>query len=102
MKLIKINEDHYVIVDDSPIEVGDFVAEKLLIALFALGRSSNVRKYTVLVTFCDGREPREVVVTGVHAPTSSDIRNNSRELAVTEWNGYLNVCELKTIKIENL
>lgn len=30
MKLIKINEDHYVVVNDSPIEVGDFVAEKLL------------------------------------------------------------------------
>ena len=48
-KLIKIKEDHYVVVDDSEITIGDIVAEKLLTdkyELFTIHTLNDIDKQT--------------------------------------------------------
>lgn len=55
-----------------------------------------LRKYKVLVTFCDSRKPITVFTTTYQDISNRDISNNN--VAVPEWGNYLNVCSLTVLE----
>ena len=75
----------------------------LLLCVIAAGISStqksNIKLYTVEITFCDNR-PHKTVTTEAIDISNNDI--STMDVAVPCWRGYLNVCDLKVLKIEKI
>lgn len=57
--------------------------------------------WLVKVTFCDSRPPVHITTESRTTPSTRDVVNSGpykRGHALTEYHGFLNVCEVKTIK----
>ena len=79
------------------------LAEFLLSCFLGLGLLLGVwiifvsqHYYLVKVTFCDSRKPVIIRVVQIFPPDNKDIENY--HLASPEYEGYLNVCDVKTLK----
>lgn len=78
MKLIKLKEDHYIIVDDSEIKIGCIVAEKLVngsYEMFTIHTLNDINSSCQNV-ITHSTQPLEVKITdeGIHLPDWSKIK----------------------------
>ena len=53
--------------------------------------------YKVQLTFCDERKPIVIVVSSFYYPSNGNIE--TFRTAVPKYEGYLNVCDVKVLKI---
>jgi hypothetical protein len=68
------------------------VSAVILIFMIFIACIIDRKTYRVELTFCDGREKQIVYVKSILKPGNHSI-NNQRK-SVTEYNGYLNVCNV--------
>lgn len=67
------------------------------VILFFNSCDTDIKKYTVEVTYCDNRPVEFVICNSVYPPTNSDIYTYKQ--AVPKWGGRLNVCNLRVISV---
>ena len=56
------------------------------------------KHYKVKVTFCDSRAPVVVDYYGCNCGINNGAIRNDHYVAVPEWNGLLNVCNIEEVK----
>jgi hypothetical protein len=68
----------------------------ILFFLFCIAVALYPETYKVELTFCDGRQKKIILVESSFPPSNNSIDTYKR--AVPEFNGYLNVCEIRVIE----
>lgn len=84
-------------------EIIVFVSIILLAASVVFGniyyRKCHLNKYEVEITFCDSRPKKIVIIEEVEEPNYGYISTYKR--AVPEYYNYINVCDVKVLRILN-
>lgn len=66
-----------------------------LLSSFAIISSCQLKRYKVEITYCDQRGKDTIFVDDYQKPSNNQISTYKK--AVPEWNGRLNVCNLKIL-----
>lgn len=71
--------------------------KKIIILFSLLFIGCTYKEYTVEVSYCDGREKDTIIIEScLGEPDNGSIDNY--KTAVPEFAGYMNVCNVRTIK----
>ena len=72
----------------------------LTLASCAIISSCELKRYEVEITYCDKREADTILVDSFKKPSNIEI--STYKQAVPEWNGRLNVCNIKVLSCKKI
>lgn len=72
----------------------------LILSSIAIMSSCQLKRYEVEITYCDKREADTIIVDDFDKPSNSEI--STYKQAVPEWNGRLNVCNIRVLSCKNI